>query len=85
VRYSRLDFFLHLCRRSIPPIAARAGETDIYSSVFDLTTTRSLSSADRDLLHLIDVDELASSSSSGGLYTSLYERVETLITDGGFR
>ncbi|GAA5866694.1 hypothetical protein JCM8547_002727 [Rhodosporidiobolus lusitaniae] len=72
--------------------ASRAGETDTYSSVFDLTTTRTLSAADRKLLHLVDVDNLplaASSSSSSSpadeLYDALYARLEKLVNEGGFR
>ncbi|BGP39292.1 Elongator subunit elp4 [Rhodotorula kratochvilovae] len=68
--------------------ASRATSVDsgTYCSVFDLTATRQLSSADRKLLHLIDVDELSgASTSSGGVYDLLYEQVERLVTEGGFR
>ncbi|GAA6035805.1 hypothetical protein JCM8097_005715 [Rhodosporidiobolus ruineniae] len=66
---------------------SKAGETDTFSSLFDLTTTRALSSADRKLLHLVDVDELLSSSvsTSAGPYSALYEQIEKLVDEGGFR
>ncbi|BGP39267.1 Elongator subunit elp4 [Rhodotorula kratochvilovae] len=68
--------------------ASRATSVDsgTYCTVFDLTARRQLSSADRKLLHLIDVDELSgASTSSGGVYDLLYERVEHLVMEGGFR
>ncbi|BGP47370.1 Elongator subunit elp4 [Rhodotorula kratochvilovae] len=61
-------------------------DSGTYCTVFDLTARRQLSSADRKLLHLIDVDELSgASTSSGGVYDLLYERVEHLVMEGGFR
>ncbi|GAA5829897.1 hypothetical protein JCM11251_007925 [Rhodosporidiobolus azoricus] len=58
-----------------------------FSSVFDLTTTRTLTSSDRSRLHLIHSDDLPSSSSGSGsgLYDALYERIEKLVDEGGFR
>lgn len=83
---SRFPVFSRVGADLSTSIAGPAGEPDTYSSVFDLTTTRSLSSTDRQLLHLIDVDELPStSSSSSSVYNPLYDRIEALINDGGFR
>ncbi|GAA5986555.1 hypothetical protein JCM10908_003797 [Rhodotorula pacifica] len=54
-----------------------------YCSVFDLTQIRKLSEADRSLLHLIDVDDLCSTSSSASPYDDLYSRIEHLIEERG--
>ncbi|GAA5911428.1 hypothetical protein JCM6882_005000 [Rhodosporidiobolus microsporus] len=68
-----------------------ASDPHPFSSVFDLTTTRALSPSDRARLHLIDVDDLPSSSScsasssGAGIYDALYERIERLVEEGGFR
>ncbi|GAA6007518.1 hypothetical protein JCM10207_006372 [Rhodosporidiobolus poonsookiae] len=59
--------------------AATVG-TDTYCSTFDLTTTRTLSAADRARLHLIDVDGFPSSSPDE-LYDALYERIEKLVQE----
>lgn len=53
--------------------------------MFDLTQTRRLSEADRSLLHLIDVDELCSSSASPNPYEDLYNRIESLVQERGAR
>ncbi|GAA5850294.1 hypothetical protein JCM9279_006518 [Rhodotorula babjevae] len=68
--------------------AARATAVDsgTYCSVFDLTSTRQLSPSDRTLLHLVDVDELSgASTSTGGKYELVYDQVERLVEQGGFR
>ncbi|GAA5893129.1 hypothetical protein JCM8208_004353 [Rhodotorula glutinis] len=68
--------------------AARATAVDsgTYCSVFDLTSTRQLSASDRKLLHLVDVDELSgASTSTGGTYELVYDQIERLVEDGGFR
>lgn len=53
--------------------------------MFDLTQTRRLSEADRSVLHLIDVDELCSSSASPNPYEDLYNRIESLVQERGAR
>lgn len=66
--------------------AATAVDSGTYCSVFDLTSTRQLSPSDRKLLHLVDVDELSgASTSTGGKYELVYEQLERLVEDGGFR
>ncbi|GAA6054401.1 hypothetical protein JCM3770_002239 [Rhodotorula araucariae] len=68
--------------------ASRATSVDsgTYCSIFDLTATRQLSSADRKLLHLVDVDDLnGASTSSGGVYEELYHRIEQIVVAQGFR
>ncbi|GAA5955321.1 hypothetical protein JCM10213_005131 [Rhodosporidiobolus nylandii] len=70
---------------SLPERASSAGDADNYSSVFDLTTTRQLSARDRELLHLIDVDELSESGEPAELHDALYGRIEKLVNDGGYR
>jgi len=65
---------------------ATAVDSGTYCSVFDLTSTRQLSPSDRKLLHLVDVDELSgASSSTGGKYELVYDQIERLVEDGGFR
>ncbi|GAA5872111.1 hypothetical protein JCM1840_006321 [Sporobolomyces johnsonii] len=67
------------------PKPSRTGETDTYCSMFDLTTTRQLSSADRARLHLVDVDELrAGAASPSEFYDCLFARIETFVTRDGF-
>lgn len=56
-----------------------------YCSVFDLTQTRKLSAADRSLLHLIDVDDLCSSSTCHDPYGDLFTRIEALVQERGTR
>ncbi|GAA5987407.1 hypothetical protein JCM11641_002279 [Rhodosporidiobolus odoratus] len=69
---------------SLPEQAASSTGEDTYSSIFDLTSTRQLSSSDRKLLHLINVDDFPSAAPNE-LYDTLYHRIEKLINDGGFR
>lgn len=66
-------------------VAAKAAETDVYCSLFDLTTVRALRSGDQARLHLVDVDELASSSKlPADLYEVLYQRLASIISEGGY-
>ncbi|KAG0654172.1 hypothetical protein C6P46_001853 [Rhodotorula mucilaginosa] len=70
---------------TIESSTSNSSSTGTYCSVFDLTQTRRLSEADRSLLHLIDVDELCSSSASPNPYEDLYNRIESLVQERGAR
>ncbi|BGO98723.1 hypothetical protein RTG_00986 [Rhodotorula toruloides ATCC 204091] len=62
-----------------------AVDNGTYCSVFDLTQTRQLSPSDRSLLQLVDVDDLSgATTSTGGIYELLYEKIEQVVREGGF-
>lgn len=65
--------------------AVQANANGAHCSVFDLTQTRKLSDSDRALLHLIDVDDLSSSSSMPSPYEDLYRRIERIVEERGVR
>ncbi|GAA5919467.1 hypothetical protein JCM1841_002410 [Sporobolomyces salmonicolor] len=66
-------------------VEAPKGETDTYCSMFDLTTTRHLSSADRARLHFVDVDELRGGvASPTEFYDCLFATIESFVTRNGF-
>lgn len=50
-----------------------------------MTQTRKLSEKDRSLLHLVDVDELASTSASAMPYDELYRSIEKIVETAGVR
>ncbi|GJN89572.1 hypothetical protein Rhopal_002559-T1 [Rhodotorula paludigena] len=57
-------------------------DSGTYCSIFDLTMPRQLSATHRQLIHLVDIDDL--SGGSRGPYDALYSRIESLVQDGGF-
>ncbi|KAL8290030.1 hypothetical protein RQP46_002969 [Phenoliferia psychrophenolica] len=61
----------------------KAAEADVYCSLFDLTTIRALRAGDRGRLHPLDVDTLTSSL-PGDLYEVLYQRLASIISEGGY-
>ncbi|BGP31379.1 Elongator subunit elp4 [Rhodotorula toruloides] len=64
---------------------SNAVDNGTYCSVFDLTQTRQLSPSDRSLLQLVDVDDLSgATTSTGGVYELLYEKIEQVVRKGGF-
>ncbi|POY73706.1 hypothetical protein BMF94_3243 [Rhodotorula taiwanensis] len=65
--------------------SVQANANGAHCSVFDLTQTRKLSDSDRALLHLIDVDDLSSSSSMPSPYEDLYRRIEQIVEERGVR
>lgn len=69
-----------------PPFAAPKGaENDVYCSLFDLTTSKQLRTADRARLTVVDVQELQGDPSlPSEVYEALYQRLESLITEKGY-
>lgn len=65
--------------------ASKAQESDVYCSMFDLTSNKPLRAADRTRLHLIDVNELQDLTALPvDLYELLYQRLSELISSGGY-
>ncbi|KAI5476000.1 elongator complex protein 4 [Pseudohyphozyma bogoriensis] len=60
--------------------------SDVYCSMFDLTTVKTLRPAEQNRLHLVDVDTLTTSSSDipTNLYELLFARLKTIIAEGGY-
>lgn len=65
--------------------APQSSSTGTYCSIFDLTQTRKLSEKDRSLLHLVDVDELGSTSTSPTPYDEPYRSIEKIVETAGVR
>ncbi|BGP07339.1 Elongator subunit elp4 [Rhodotorula toruloides] len=64
---------------------SNAVDDGTYCSVFDLTQTRQLGPSDRSLLQLVDVDDLSgATTSTGGVYELLYEKIEEVVCEKGF-
>jgi hypothetical protein len=62
-------------------VATRTTDSDVYCSMFDLTTTMPLRAADQARLKLIDVDTLSSGALPSDLYEVLYQRIAQLIDE----
>lgn len=69
-----------------PGAASKTDAESPYCSLFDLTNTRALSSADKARLHLVDLADLPSSSGDGpaNVYEQLFNRIRDIIHDNGY-
>lgn len=52
--------------------------------MFDLTTTMPLRPSDKARIHLINVDSLQSTSTSTDLYEILFQKLSSIIKEGGY-